>query len=143
MRSPVAEGIELRSLRGCFDGVIPPVIATCSTDGEPNITHLSQLFLVDDEHVATSNQFFGKTTSNLRANPLAAVLVTDSASYETYHLDLRFERTETSGALFDELRRGIEAIGALMHMEDVFALRGADVYRVLSCRSVDGGESLM
>jgi hypothetical protein len=134
----VAERVDLRPLAGCFDGVIPPVIATCSTDGEPNVTHLSQLYLVDDEHVATSNQFFGKTTANLAENPRAAVLVTDSTSSETYHLDLRYERTETSGTLFEELRRGIEAIGALMHMEDVFSLRGADVYRVLACRSVAG-----
>ncbi|MCU1376928.1 MAG: Adenylate cyclase [Actinomycetia bacterium] len=134
------ERVDLRSLAGCFDGVIPPVIATCSTDGDPNITHLSQLFLVDDDHVAASNQFSGKTTATLADNPLAAVLVTDSRSYETYHLDLRFERTETSGPLFEELRRGIEAIAALMNMEDVFALRGADIYRVLTCRSINTGD---
>jgi predicted pyridoxine 5'-phosphate oxidase superfamily flavin-nucleotide-binding protein len=114
--------------------VIPPVIATCSGDGEPNVTHLSQLFFVDDDHVATSNQFFGKSTANLEENPRAAVLVTDSQTYDTYHLDLEFLRTETSGPVFDELRHNIEAIAALMGKQDVFALRGADVYRVTSCR---------
>jgi hypothetical protein len=130
----VAEPIDLLALPGCFDGVIPPVVATCSAAGEPNVTHLSQLFLVDAHHVATSNQFFGKTTANLAENPVAAVLVTDSQTYDTYHLDLRFERTETEGALFEELRLGIDAIAALMGKQDVFALRGADVYRVVACR---------
>jgi predicted pyridoxine 5'-phosphate oxidase superfamily flavin-nucleotide-binding protein len=131
---PALTDVPLRALTGCFDGVIPPVIATCSGDGEPNVTHLSQLFFVDDDHVATSNQFFGKTTTNLEDNPRAAILVTDSQTYDTYHLDVEFLRTETSGPVFDELRHNIEAIAALMGKQDVFALRGADVYRVTTCR---------
>jgi adenylate cyclase len=136
----VPDGVDLTAFPGCFDGVIPPVIATCSSSGEPNVTHLSQLFLVDADHIATSNQFFGKTTANLAENPLASVLITDSASYDTFHLDLRFERTETDGPLFDELRQGIEAIASLMHMDDVFVLRGADVYRVVHARSLSVAE---
>jgi adenylate cyclase len=135
----MAEGPDLASLSGCFDGVIPPALATCSVAGQPNVTHLSQIFLVDKDHVAVSNQFFSKTTANLSENPLAAVLVTDSRNYDTYHLDLCFERTETTGPIFEELRAGIEAIGALMHMGDVFALRSADVYRVLRCRLLSHG----
>jgi adenylate cyclase len=123
--------VDVTHLSGCFDGVIPPVLATCSTSGEPNITHVSQLYLVDEDHVAVSNQFFSKTAANLRTNPQASVLVTDSQTYDTFHLDLWYERTETTGPLFDELRAQIEAIGALMHMEDVFALRGADIYRIV------------
>ena len=121
---------------GCFDGVIPPVIATSSGSGMPNVTHLSQLFLVDRDHIAVSNQYFGKTSANLAENPHAAVLVTDSQTYDTYHLDLDFVRTETGGPLLDELRRRIDGIAALMGMEDVFRLRGADVYRVVAVRSV-------
>jgi hypothetical protein len=102
------------------------------------VTHLSQIYLVDEDHVAVSNQFFGKTTANLAENSQAAVLVTDSHTYATYHLDPRFERTETNGPLFEALRAGIEAIGALMHMSDGFALRSADVYRVLPCRPLSG-----
>jgi adenylate cyclase len=129
---------DLASKPGCFDGVIPPVIATCSASGIPNLTHLSQLYLVDDEHVALSNQFFGKTTANLRENPKASVLVTDSQTYATYRLGLSFERSETSGELFDHLRASIDAIAAMMGMKDVFSLRAADVYRVLSCENVSG-----
>jgi adenylate cyclase len=135
----VPEEIDLFSMTGCFDGVIPPIIATCSNAGEPNVTHLSQLFLIDRDHIAASNQFFAKTSQNLAENPIAAALLTDSQTYHTYHLRLVFERTETSGALFEELRASIDAIGALMDMQDVFALRGADVYRVVECTRVSVG----
>ena len=130
--------VDLHAMSGCFDGVIPPIIATCSSAGEPNITHLSQLFLIDDHHLALSNQFFGKTSANLAENPVASVLVTDSQTYATFRLELRFDRTETSGALFEQLRASIDAIGALMHMEDVFGLRSADVFEVLSVDPLAG-----
>jgi adenylate cyclase len=129
-------GWDLGSLSGCFDGVIPPVIATCSPDGEPNVTHLSQLHLIDDRHVALTNQFFGKTMANVAGNPAASVLVTDSQTYDTYRFLLRFERTESSGPLYDRLRASIDAIATLMHMEDVFVLRGADVYEIVAVEAV-------
>jgi adenylate cyclase len=129
---------DISSMTGCFDGVIPPVIATCSSSGEPNVTHLSQLYLVDDRHVALSNQFFGKTSANLAENPQACVLVTDSQTYETFRLVLRFERTEASGPVFEKLRASIDAIGALMDMDDVFGLRGADIYEILGVELLPG-----
>jgi adenylate cyclase len=135
----VADRVDLLSLPGCFDGVIPPVIATASADGTPNVTHLSQLYLVDRDHVAASNQFFAKTTHNIRENPVAAVLVTDSQTFDTYHFDLAFERTETSGPLYEEMRASIDAIATLMDMTDVFALRGTDVYRVTAVTRVSAG----
>jgi Pyridoxamine 5'-phosphate oxidase len=128
--------VDLLALPGLFDGVIPPVVATASGAGEPNVTHLSQLYLVDSTHVALSNQFFGKTTANVAERPEASVLVTDSHSYDTYRMELRFMRTEQAGPVFELLRRSIDAIGTLMHMEEVFALRGADIYEVLSCEQV-------
>ena len=134
------DAFDLESMAGCFDGVVPPVIATSSAGGHPNVTHISQLYLIDRHHVAVSNQFFSKTSANLAENPLATVQVTDSRSFDTFRFDLCFERTETAGAVFDELRACIEAVGALMHMEDVFALRGADVYRLLGWRLVARGD---
>lgn len=125
-------------MAGCFDGVIPPVIATCSRDGMPNASHLSQLYLVDASHVAISNQFFAKTAANLVENPVASVLVIDSQSYTTYRLSLRFERSETSGPTFEELRDSIDAIAALMDMRETFALRSADIYQVVSCECLGG-----
>jgi Pyridoxamine 5'-phosphate oxidase len=130
--------IDLRSMQGCFDGAVPPVIATCSTDGVPHATYLSQLNLVDDDHVALSNQFWSKTTANLVDNPRASVLVTDSQTYETYRLALCFERRDTDGPVFERLRVSIDAIAKMMGMEGTFSLRSADVYRVLDCDRTAG-----
>ena len=129
---------DIRSLRGCFDGAVPPVIATCSPDGTPHATYLSQLTLVDDDHVALSNQFWSRTTANLEDNPRASVLVTDSQTYETYRLTLVFERRETDGPTFEQLRLSIDAIAKMMGMEEIFKLRSADVYRAEGCERVAG-----
>lgn len=129
-------GPALQDLPGCFDGVIPPILGTCSADGEPNVTHLSQLHLVDGAHIALSNQFFGKTATNLAENPAACVVVTDSRTWATYRLVLRFERTEDSGPVFDRMRSSLEAIGVLMDMDDVFRLRGADIYEVIDIETL-------
>jgi predicted pyridoxine 5'-phosphate oxidase superfamily flavin-nucleotide-binding protein len=121
----------LRELGPCFEGAIPSSIATAAADGTPNITYLSKVHLVDDEHVALTDQFFSKTNRNLAENPYACVIVIDPASYDMYRLHLRFERSERRGKLFDRLDRDIEAIAALTGMAGVFKLRAVDIYRVL------------
>ena len=129
---------DLRSMQGCFDGAVPPVIATCSSDGTPHATYLSQLTLVDDDHVALSNQFWSRTTANLADNPRASVLVTDSRTYETYRLALSFERRDTDGPTFERLRMSIDAIAKMMALEEIFRLRSADVYWVMGWERVAG-----
>jgi len=57
--------IALRSIMSAFEGVIPATIATAAPDGTPNITYISLARFLDEERIAISNQFFGKTTSNL------------------------------------------------------------------------------
>jgi predicted pyridoxine 5'-phosphate oxidase superfamily flavin-nucleotide-binding protein len=126
--------IPLGALATCFEGVIPAVIATAAADGTPNVTHLSKVHLVDDEHVALSNQFFSKTVRNLAENPRASVLVVDPHTFDCYKLTLTYERTERSGPLFDRLHRDVEAVAALTGMTGVFRLRSADIYRVVDVR---------
>ena len=139
-------GLTVSDIASCFEGVIPAEIATASADGTPNITHLSRVHMVDDEHVALSNQFFSKTVQNLAVNPRACICVVDPFTYDSYRLVLQYERTERRGPLFERMRRDIDAIAALTGMQDVFKLRSADVYRVvaldqvLAARHVNDGE---
>ena len=121
----------LRDIHLCFEGAIPAVIATASSDGTPNVTYLSRVRLVDDERVALSNQFFSKTVRNLAENPRASVLLIDPVAYDAFRLTLVYERTERRGALFDRLREDVDAVAAISGMQDVFKLRAADIYRVL------------
>jgi adenylate cyclase len=126
----------LDELRSCFEGLVPSIIATASTDGTPNATHLSKVHYVDATHVALSNQFFSKTMRNLAENPRASVLVVEPVAYDCYRLTLQYERTERRGPLFDQLSRDIDAIAALTGMSEVFKLKSADVYRVIEIEQI-------
>jgi len=134
--------VTLYDIQSCFEGIIPAAIATASADGVPNVTHLSRVHLVDDDHVALSNQFFSKTVRNLAENPRACVEVIDPHTYDRYRMVLRYERTERRGPLFERLRRDIDAIAALTGMQDVFKLRSADVYRVVELELVPSAANL-
>ena len=123
--------IALPSLHECFEGAIPAIIATASASGIPNVTYLSRVRFVDDEHVALSNQFFSKTVRNLAENPNASLVVVDPTSYDEYRLKVVFERTVRKGPIFDRLRADVDEAAAFHHMEGVFKLKAADIFRVL------------
>lgn len=119
-------------IRPVLDNGIPAVIVTCSADGKPNTTVISQVYYVDDTHAALSFQFFSKTIQNVRENPRAYVCVSDLAGHANWALELEFERSETEGAIFEAMDMQIEAIASATGMSGIFKLRAADIYRVLS-----------
>jgi len=128
--------IRLRDIHACFEGVIPSIIATASQDGVPNISYLSHVALVDDEHVALSDQFFSKTAANIRANNNAAVMLVDPRDGSQYRLSVIFERSLDGGALFETMAAELRASSAQLGMADVMRLRGVDIYRVASVDSI-------
>ncbi len=128
--------LTLADLHVCFEGVVPAVIASASADGTPNITYLSRIRVVDDDHVALSNQFFSKTSRNLTENPRASLLIIDPMTYDEFRLTVVYERTERRGRVFERLREDVDTVASLTGMSDVFRLRAADVYRVLDIQQV-------
>lgn len=56
--------LTIDSIRDCFDGAIPGLIATCSVDGVPNVSYVSEVHYMDSEHLALTFQFFSKTREN-------------------------------------------------------------------------------
>ena len=111
-------------------GLIPTCMSTCSPEGEPNVTYISQVWYVDRHHLAVSCQFFNKTTRNVRANPTAHVMTTCPESYALWRVRAHFAEAQTSGPLYDEMADQLAVIASMSGMEDVFRLISADLYRV-------------
>jgi hypothetical protein len=128
----------LGDLRRCFQGVVPSIIATADRHGTPNITYVSQVFLLDDRHVALSCQFFNKTRRNLDENPRLCAEIYDPVTMQPYRLRLRFLRSEKSGPLFDTMSMRIDAIASVTGMAGIFKLIAADVFEVERVERVDG-----
>lgn len=128
--------VTLESLATCFQGLLPAQLFTCSLDGVPNAAYLSHVEYVDSEHVALSFQFFNKSRRNIAENPQALVSVIDPDTGQGWLLRLHFERSETSGPLFERMALRIEAIASYCGLKGIFKLKAADVYRVLSIEPV-------
>jgi len=71
-------------IRPVLDNGIPAVMVTCSADGIPNVTVISQVYYVDETHAALSFQFFSKTLRNVRENPRAYVCLSDIGSRRSW-----------------------------------------------------------
>lgn len=128
--------IRLSELSACFEGVIPSILATASADGMPNISYLSHVVRVDEDHVALSNQFFAKTAANVRANPQVALILVDGFTGDQFLLDIGFVRSIDSGPLFDRIALQLKASSAQVGMSDIMRLRSADIFRVHAIEEV-------
>ena len=133
-----ADPIKLEDLWPCLQGMIPAVLSTCSRDGIPNITFISQLYYVDAGHLAISHQFFNKTHKNVREHPYACAMMLDPRTLQAYRLQLRYDHSESSGPLFDSMSLQLQAIASHAGMTDVFRLLAADVYAILHIERVAG-----
>jgi len=130
--------VRLPDIWRAFQGLVPSIIATADSRGVPNVTYVSQVYLVDERHVALSCQFFNKTRRNLDENPLACAEVVDPLTLQGYRLRLRFLRSEKSGPLFDTMSLRIDAIASHTGMTGVFRLIAAEVFEVLSAEMIEG-----
>ena len=130
--------VKLSDLSSCFQGVTPSLIATVDGRGVPNITYVSQVYYLDERHVALSCQFFNKTRRNLDENPRACVEMVDPLTLQAYRIRLRFLRSEKQGPLFDTMSARIEAIASATGMKGIFRLIAADVFEVQSLEKVEG-----
>ncbi|MFN7979237.1 MAG: GAF domain-containing protein [Vicinamibacterales bacterium] len=129
-------GVGLNTLTPCFQGIFPASLYTVSLDGVPNVTFLSHVEYVDATHIALSFQFFNKSRRNVMENPAASVMVHDTDTGQAWRLRLRFERSETSGPVFDRMHHRIEAIASYSGLKGIFKLMAADIYEVLEVEPV-------
>ncbi|HWI84129.1 GAF domain-containing protein [Ramlibacter sp.] len=128
----------LGEIRACFEGAIPAMVATCDPAGMPNVAYISQVYYVDEHHVALSFQFFNKTRQNILANPNAVVLLLHPVTAQFYRLRIRYLRTETGGPLFEGMKAQLAGIASHTGMQGVFRLLGSDVYAVEQVEALPG-----
>ena len=129
-------------IKPAMQGLVPSTLVSCSLEGEPNTTEISQVWYVDEHHVALSHQFFNKTHRNIRANPFVFVIIRDPEAFEEWHLEMQYDHSEVEGALFDDMDMKLEAIASMTGMSDIFKLRAADVYKVLAVRKSNARGSM-
>ena len=130
--------LRIETIRECLEGIIPGHIATCDTEGMPNLAYLSQVQFIDNEHVALSYQFFNRTRQNVLAGSPVRLLLTSPLSGVQYRLSLHYLRTETVGPLFEQMKAKLAGIASHTGMAGVFHLLGSDVYRILGIEQVPG-----
>lgn len=124
-------------MRGAMQGIIPSMIVTVSKEGVPNIAYISQVFYVDDKHVALSHQFFNKSIRNLHENPYVCANIVNPDDCKTWKLNLAFSHSETEGEIFEGMRAQLEAIASMMGLEDVFSLKAAEVFNIVSVEDIN------
>lgn len=123
-------------IHGALQGIIPSTFVTCSADGIPNASYISQVYYVDDTHVALSHQFFNKSVRNFYENPYAVALVIHPETAQQWRIYLRYSHSETDSELFDQMSAQLEAIATMMGMEDVFNLKASEVFEILSVEEI-------
>lgn len=130
--------LRLGNIRSAMEGAIPAIMATCDSQGVPNVAFLSQVHYVDDQHVALSYQFFNKTRRNVLANPQCQLTLADPKTSQIYRMRLRYLRTESDGPLFERMQAHLEGIASHTGMAGVFKLLGSDIYAVSGLEALPG-----
>ena len=123
-----------------MQGLIPTCMSTANLQGVPNVTYISQVWFVDDRHLAVSCQFFNKTTRNVRNNPAAQIITTCPETYAIWRVSARYKESRTEGPLYDTMSDQLAVIASMSGMADVFRLLSADVYEVEEIELVHPGQ---
>jgi adenylate cyclase len=142
MSAQFEDGLSLFGVRRMMEGVVPPSLCTASADRVPNVSYLSLAEYVDPLHVALSYQFFNRSRENVLATKRASLTLDDPYTGAGVVLQLEYVRTEEEGPVFERLRAKLMGVASHVGMDNVFHLRGADIYRVLEMRRVPGRREL-
>lgn len=132
-----SENTKTQDLKRAFDGVVPFVIGTFDAEGVPNITFMSQLFYVDEQHLAISHQFMNKTWRNLQENPLFMAFVTDPDTFEMWKVKLEYLETKKEGSVFEDMEMQLMALATPEGIN--FNLQSALICKVISIEKVFEG----
>lgn len=115
-------------------GVVPATLITCSKNGIPNITNISRVWYVDPYHVAIANHMLNKSVSNLSENPYGFIRTTDTTTFSTWELEVRYIGSKNQGEIFMEMRKQYEVLSMMMESNVPIKVRSAELFTVLSAK---------
>lgn len=113
-----------------IEDVVPSYIITVSKNGYPTNTSLSQVCYVDERHIALPVQTLNIVCQNFQEVPNIIAEVVDPVTLRNWNLELRYLRTVEQGPIFQKMAMKLAKIFSLVGMEDLFHLRGAEIYEV-------------
>ena len=112
-----------------FEKVHDVVFTTASTDAQPNACIVAMKFVIDDETIYLSDQFFNKTLANLKENQKVAITFWgDEGAYQIHGTATYINE----GEQFEELKAWVDGCfaamgapitakgGVLVHVDELF-----------------------
>ncbi|MDR7076032.1 hypothetical protein J2Y03_001035 [Neobacillus niacini] len=121
-----------KQIKLALEDVFPSYIMIVSKDGLQTNTSLSQVCYVDERHIALPVQTFIKTCHNVQAVPDIFAEVLDPVTLRNWNLEIKYLNTVEQGPIFEKMAVKLEKIFSLVGMEDLFHLKGAEIYEVLA-----------
>jgi hypothetical protein len=121
-----------KQIKLALEDVFPSYIITVSKNGYPTNTSLSQVCYVDERHIALPVQTFNKDCQNVHEFPDIIAEVIDPVTLRNWNLELKYLSTVEQGPIFQKMAGKIAEIFSLVGMEDLFHLRGAEIYEVIA-----------
>ncbi|MFS0778363.1 hypothetical protein ABC255_20465 [Neobacillus sp. 3P2-tot-E-2] len=119
-------------IKHALEGIFPSYIITVTKDGYPTNTSLSQVCYVDERHIALPVQTFSKAGKHLQEVPDMFAEVVDPVTLRNWNLELKYLSTVEQGPIFEEMAIKLEKLFSLVGMEDLFHLKGAEIYEVVA-----------
>lgn len=121
-----------KQIKSALEGVLPSYIITVSRDGFPTNTSLTQVCYVDDRHIALPVQTVIKASQILQEVPDICAEVVDPVTLRNWNLELKYLSTVEQGPIFEKMAVKVANLFSLVGMEDLFHLKGAEIYEVLA-----------
>ena len=121
-----------KQIKQALEGVLPSYIITIAKDGVPTITALSQVCYVDERRIALPVQTFIKDCHKAQEVPDIFARVVDPVTLRNWNLELKYLSSVEQGPIFEKMAVKLAKIFSLVGMEDVFHLKGAEIYEVLA-----------
>jgi hypothetical protein len=124
-----------------LQGVVPSLIATATADGIPNVTYVSQVFYIDEKHVALSFQYMNKTWKNICENPAVTLIVTHPLATTMWEMSLIFKEIKYDGTIFDDMDMQLAAIASICGMSERFKLKAILICEVADIKVLYNGNT--